>query len=77
MIGERHYMSDAEWQILRSELPHKHQYPERLHDRRMMATARPVRFVCARWIPLPYAFTNAAPEPWDGELSQVGLNCSG
>ena len=36
MSGDRHDMSDAEWEILRSVLSHKHQGPERVHDRRMM-----------------------------------------
>ncbi len=27
---------DAEWKILHSVLPHKHQGPERVHDRRVM-----------------------------------------
>ena len=36
MSGDRHDMSDAEWKILHSVLPHKHQGPERVHDRRVM-----------------------------------------
>ena len=36
MSGDRHDMSDAEWEILRSVLSHKHQGPERVHDRRVM-----------------------------------------
>ncbi|MCY4137656.1 MAG: IS5 family transposase [Rhodobacteraceae bacterium] len=36
MSGDRHDMSDAEWKILRSVLSHKHQGPERVHDRRVM-----------------------------------------
>ena len=36
MSGDRHDMSDAEWEILRSVLPHKHQGPERVRDRRVM-----------------------------------------
>ena len=36
MSGDRHDMSDAEWEILRSVLPRKHQGPERVHDRRVM-----------------------------------------
>ena len=36
MSGDRHNMTDAEWQILRSVLSHKHQGPERVHDRRVM-----------------------------------------
>ena len=36
MSGDRHDMSDAEWEILRSVLPDKHQGPERVHDRRVM-----------------------------------------
>ncbi len=31
MSGDRHDMSDAEWEILRSVLPDKHQGPERVH----------------------------------------------
>ncbi len=36
MSGDRHDMSDTEWEILHSVLPHKHQGPERVHDRRVM-----------------------------------------
>ncbi|MCY4139058.1 MAG: transposase [Rhodobacteraceae bacterium] len=36
MSGDRHDMSEAEWAILHSVLPHKHQGPERVHDRRVM-----------------------------------------
>ena len=36
MSGDRHDMSDADWEILRSILPQKHQGPERKHDRRVM-----------------------------------------
>ena len=36
MSGDRHDMSDAEWEILRSILPQKHQGPKRKHDRRVM-----------------------------------------
>ncbi len=36
MSGDRHDMSDAEWEVLRSVLPDKHQGPERVHDRRVM-----------------------------------------
>ncbi len=36
MSGDRHDMSDAEWEILRSVLPQKHQGPRRVHDRRVM-----------------------------------------
>ncbi len=36
MSGDRHDMSDAEWEVLRSVLPDKHQGPERVHDRRAM-----------------------------------------
>ncbi len=36
MSGDRHDMSEAEWAILHSVLPHKHQGPERAHDRRVM-----------------------------------------
>ncbi len=34
MSGDRHNMSDAEWEVLCSVLPDKHQGPERVHDRR-------------------------------------------
>ncbi len=36
MSGDRHDMTDAEWKILRSVLPQKHQGPKRVHDRRVM-----------------------------------------
>ncbi|MXY32749.1 MAG: transposase [Boseongicola sp. SB0664_bin_43] len=36
MSGDRHDMSDAEWEILRSFLPRKHHGPRRVHDRRVM-----------------------------------------
>ena len=36
MSGDRHDMSDTEWAILHSVLPHKHQGPKRVHDRRVM-----------------------------------------
>ena len=36
MSGDRHDMSEAEWKILHSVLPHKNQGPERVHDRRVM-----------------------------------------
>ena len=36
MSGDRHDMSDAEWEVLHSVLPRKHQGPERMHDRRVM-----------------------------------------
>ena len=36
MIGKRHDMSEAEWKILHSILPHKHRGPERVHDRRVI-----------------------------------------
>ena len=36
MSGDRHDMSDTEWAILHSVLPHKLQGPERVHDRRVM-----------------------------------------
>ncbi len=36
MSGHRHDMTDAEWAILRSVLPQRHQGPRRIHDRRVM-----------------------------------------
>ncbi|MCY4139950.1 MAG: IS5 family transposase [Rhodobacteraceae bacterium] len=36
MSGDRHDLSEAEWETLHSVLPHKHQGPERVHDRRVM-----------------------------------------
>ena len=36
MGGDRHDLSEAEWAILHPVLPHKHQGPERVHDRRVM-----------------------------------------
>ena len=36
MSGDRHDMSDAAWEILRSVLSHKHQSPEWMHDRRVI-----------------------------------------
>jgi len=34
--GQRRDMTDAEWEVLRSALPQKHQGPCRIHDRRVM-----------------------------------------
>ena len=36
MSGDRHDMSDTEWEFLHPVLPHKHQGPVRVHDRRVM-----------------------------------------
>ena len=36
MSGERHDMSEAEWEMFHSVLLHKHQSRERVHDRRVM-----------------------------------------
>ncbi|MXW87082.1 MAG: transposase, partial [Boseongicola sp. SB0667_bin_21] len=36
MSGDRHDMSDAEWEILRSVIPQKHQGPRPVRDRRVM-----------------------------------------
>lgn len=36
MRGQQQDMNDAEWDILRTVLPQKHQGPRRVHDRRVM-----------------------------------------
>ncbi len=36
MSSQRHDMSDAEWEILRTVLPRKHQGPRRRNDRQVM-----------------------------------------
>ena len=41
MSGDRHDMTDAEWQILRSVLSHKHQGPEPINDTLLILCGMP------------------------------------
>ncbi|MDE2793011.1 MAG: transposase [Paracoccaceae bacterium] len=36
MSGDRHDMSDTEWEVFNSVVPHEHQGQERVHDRRVI-----------------------------------------
>ena len=53
MSGDRHDMSDAEWEILRSVLPRKQQGPRWVHDSRVMNGIFFVLRTCTPWHDLP------------------------